>query len=168
MSSPLARPLSWGHININVSDLDRSIEFYQLLGFEVLLEGIPYLSLSAEADFDALPAEAAAALGLPAGTSARGCILQLGNGFPKLDLMELHAPSARRPTGNGDRGLVRLCLASRDLAADCERLATVGVEFLTPPRTCADRMADIAVCRDPDGTLIELIELHLERWPRDV
>ena len=26
--------LSWGHININVSDLDASIEFYEKLGFE--------------------------------------------------------------------------------------------------------------------------------------
>jgi catechol 2,3-dioxygenase-like lactoylglutathione lyase family enzyme len=165
MSSPLPRPLSWGHINLNVSNLDRSIGFYQLLGFEVLLEGIPYLALDAEEGFDTLPAEAAEALDLAAGTSARGCILQLGNGFPKLDLTELSAPSATPPLGNADRGLVRLCLASRDLAADYERLAAVGVEFLTPPRSCADRMADIALCRDPDGTLIELIQLHLDRWP---
>jgi catechol-2,3-dioxygenase len=28
--------LTWGHININVSDLDASIEFYEKLGFEFL------------------------------------------------------------------------------------------------------------------------------------
>ena len=167
MSSPLPQPLSWGHINLNVSDLDRSVAFYQLLGFEMLLEGIPYLSLSAAEGFDRLPAEAADALDLPADTSARGCILQLGNGFPKLDLTELSAPSATPPLRNADQGLVRLCLASRDLAADYERLAAADVAFITPPRSCADRMADIALCRDPDGTLIELIQLHLDRWPRD-
>ena len=165
MSRPLPEPLSWGHINLNVSDLDRAIAFYQLLGFEVLLDGIPYLSLNAEKGFDRLPAEAAEALDLPPGTSARGCILQLGNGFPKLDLTELSVQSATPPLDNADRGLVRLCLASRDLAADYERLAAAGVEFLTPPRACTDRMADIALCRDPDGTLIELIQLHLDRWP---
>ena len=29
--------LSWGHININVSDLDTSIAFYEKLGFSLLI-----------------------------------------------------------------------------------------------------------------------------------
>jgi hypothetical protein len=27
-------------------------------------------------------------------------------------------------------------------------------------------MAEVAVCRDPDSTLIELLQVHLERWPQ--
>ncbi len=165
MSNPLPKPLSWGHININVSDLERAVEFYQLFGFEVLLEGIPYLALDAAAGHDTIPASAAEALGLPEATQARACIMQLGDGFPKLDLTELSIASPRPPLVNGDLGLVRLCLASRNLPADYERLGAAGVEFLSVPQICADRMADIAVCRDPDGTLIELIQLHLDRWP---
>ena len=38
--------LSWGHININVSNLDASIEFYEKIGFEVFLPVIPYLELA--------------------------------------------------------------------------------------------------------------------------
>ena len=165
MSRPLPEPLRWGHINLNVSELDRAIAFYQLLGFEVLLDGIPYLSLNAEKGFERLPEEAADALVLPPGRSGRGCFLQVGNGFPLLVLTELSVLSASPPLDNADRGLVRLCLASRDRAAEYERLAAAGVEFLTPPRACTERMADIALCRDPDGTLIELIQLHLDRWP---
>ena len=37
--------LSWGHININVSDLDTSIAFYQKLGFSLLIPGVPYLGI---------------------------------------------------------------------------------------------------------------------------
>ena len=32
--------LSWGHININVSNLDTSIAFYEKLGFEIFITGI--------------------------------------------------------------------------------------------------------------------------------
>ena len=37
----------WGHININVADLDLSISFYEELGFEIFMPGIPYLGLEA-------------------------------------------------------------------------------------------------------------------------
>ena len=30
-----------------------------------------------------------------------------------------------------------------------------------------DELAAVALCRDPDGTLIELIEVHLGRWPTE-
>jgi len=36
----------WGHININVSNLDASIEFYEKIDFEVFLLVIPYLELA--------------------------------------------------------------------------------------------------------------------------
>ena len=51
--------LSWGHININVSNLDQSIAFYQKLGFSVLLPGIPYLGLTATPELTRMPASAA-------------------------------------------------------------------------------------------------------------
>jgi hypothetical protein len=27
-------------------------------------------------------------------------------------------------------------------------------------------MAEVAVCKDPDGALIELLQVNLERWPK--
>ena len=42
----MSQRFGWGHININVSDLDASVGFYEKLGFEVFIPGIPYLNLS--------------------------------------------------------------------------------------------------------------------------
>ena len=154
----------WGHININVRDLDVSIRFYQKLGFEPFIFGIPYLDLTAEHE-NPVPPASAKALGIPAGTRGRACILQLESGFPKIDLTAFANLDQREPLHNKDRGLVRFCLISRDLVADYAQLNDAGVEFLCPPQSCHQRMAEIATCVDPDGTLIELLQLHRDRWP---
>ena len=154
--------LRWGHVNVNVSDLARSVAFYERLGFRQAIPGIPYLGLRSDVTAP-VHAASAEALELPAGARGRACILELDDGFPKLDLTEL-ATQGAAPLRNTDTGIVRICLGTADLARDYERLRSAGVSFLTPPVRCDRRMADIAVCRDPDGTLIELIELHLERW----
>lgn len=155
---------AWGHININVKDLDVSIRFYQKLGFEPFIFGIPYLNLTVEHQ-NPVPADSAEALGIPTGTRGRACIMQLDNGFPKIDLTEFADVDQREPLQNKDRGLVRFCLISQDLIADYAHLTGEGVEFLSPPQPCHQRMADVATCVDPDGALIELLQLHLERWP---
>ncbi len=111
-----------------------------------------------------IPDSATEALDLPVGKSGRACILELGDGFPKLDLTELHGPSNRPPLANDDVGMVRLCLASGDLQADYTRLQEQGVTFISQPLPTQDGRADIAVCVDPDGCLIELIQVHLENW----
>lgn len=156
--------LSWGHININVRDLDASIAFYQKLGFSVLLPGIPYLDLTVQADSNRIPATAALALDMPEHSEGRACIMQLNDGFPKIDLTQWSTTEQRRPLHNADLGLVRLCLASQDLEADYAMLVEQGVSFLSAPQATQDGKADIAVCSDPDGSLIELIQLHLDRW----
>jgi predicted lactoylglutathione lyase len=50
-----APKFTWGHININVSNLERSIEFYEKLGFEVFIPSIPYLGLKSEAVTQVIP-----------------------------------------------------------------------------------------------------------------
>ena len=158
--------LAWGHINVNVRDLDRSIAFYEKLGFEIFIPGIPYLDLRQGEELRALPDAGASALGLEAGRAGRACIMQLGDGFPKLDLTQLDegSPESGGPLETRDRGIVRLCLASGDLAADYERLREAGVEFVSAPITQTGGLADVAVCLDPDGTMIELIQIRLEKW----
>lgn len=152
----------WGHYNLNVADLDRSVAFYELLGFSVFLPGIPYLGL-VQHEATTLEDAHAEVLGVPPGTRGRACIMELGGGFPKLDLTELDTPAPAAPLGNGDRGFVRLCLVCEDLAAQHARLEAAGVPFLTPPRTGTGELAELAVCTDPDGARIELLQLHLDR-----
>jgi catechol 2,3-dioxygenase-like lactoylglutathione lyase family enzyme len=160
---------AWGHININVSNLDRSIEFYEKLGFELFIPGIPYLGLTAEPGSTAMAKASTHALGLTAEASGRACIMQLDNGFPKIDLTEFAdgAPgeSQRKPLANGDLGLVRFCLVSRNLREDYYRLRRAGVDFISEPQPGKDGLADVATCIDPDGALIELIQVYLEKWP---
>jgi hypothetical protein len=43
-------------------------------------------------------------------------------------------------------------------------LKAQGVECLAGPKTGHDSLADIAICKDSDGTLIELIQIYPERW----
>jgi len=160
----MAQRFGWGHININVGNLDASIEFYRKLGFESFIDGIPYLNLSA-ANVETMQAGSALALGVSEGTAARACIMQLDDGFPKIDLTQLSGLEQRAPLENADRGLVRFCLMSQDLATDYDDLVAAGVPFLSPPQQCQARMADVATCVDPDGTLIELLQVYLDKWP---
>ena len=155
----------WGHINVNVADLDLSITFYEKLGFELFRPSIAYLGLEAK-EARAMPEAIAQALAVPLSTKGRACIMQLGKGLPKLDLTEFSNSDIRPPLRNQDHGIVRLCLATKDLHAAYLQLTADGVEFLAPPTQCSERMAEVAVCKDPDGTLIELLQVHLDRWPR--
>lgn len=157
---------SWGHININVADLDRAIVFYEKLGFEAYMAAIPYLGLDIDDPAKPINGDAALALGLDPVVCGRACIMQLsGGGFPKIDLTELREHSGGGgPLGNEDRGLVRFCLLSRDVVGAYTSLASQGVEFLSAPQLGEDGMVTMALCKDPDGTLIELLEIHRDKW----
>jgi catechol 2,3-dioxygenase-like lactoylglutathione lyase family enzyme len=159
----MAMGLNWGHININVSNLEASISFYEKLGFQSFLPGIPYLNLSRDSEAT-VPDDAARALGMRVGSRGRACIMQLDHGFPKIDLTESSENNQREPLSNQDLGLVRICLVSEDLAGDYEALRNQGVRFLHPPAVCHERLADVAVCVDPDGALIEILQVYLDRW----
>jgi len=159
-----AANFSWGHININVSNLDTSIAFYEKLGFEIFIPGIPYLGLTIDSSSSSVDIGSRTALGLPANTAGRACIMQLHDGFPKIDLTQYDNLSQSEPLNNSDLGLARICLGSSNLADDYERLTKLEVEFISPPQTTKGGLAEIATCIDPDGTLIELIQVHLEKW----
>ena len=159
-----ALKFAWGHININVSNLERSITFYQKLGFQLFIPAIPYLGLTVQTEPATLQQSSARALGVAKNTRGRACIMQLDDGFPKLDLTEFDAKQQQQPLTNTDLGLVRICLVSQNLKQDYDRLTALGVEFISSPVRDDGCLADVAVCRDPDGTLIELLQVYLENW----
>ena len=159
--------LAWGHVNLNVSDLERSIAFYAKFGFDPFMPRIPYLGLERES-LSPLTEAPARVLGVPLGTKGRGCILQIERRFPMLDLIELEGAGAAAVATNARRGFVRICLVSQDLGADHARLVAAGVEFETPPLATEREMADVAICRDPDGARIELIQIDPAKWLAEV
>jgi glyoxylase I family protein len=143
--------LSIFHININVTNFERSLAFYQSLGFRMVRD-------LGEGGSRAM----AEGLGMP-GAKGRAALLMLGDDefATRLDLIEWKQPAtegAPYPRLN-HAGIARVALRTRDLVAEYERLAGEGVEFLSTPVETRLGSGERFVCmKDPDGTIIELIE----------
>jgi catechol 2,3-dioxygenase-like lactoylglutathione lyase family enzyme len=56
-------------------------------------------------------------------------------------------------------GASHVAFTVRDLAATQARLSAAGVPFHAAPQTSPDGYARVAYCRDPDGTIVELVEV---------
>ncbi len=141
------------HVNINVSDFERSRRFYEALGFRLFWMVPPTNT-----------AEVAAAVGMPP-YEVRGGLMRLEGADPPLviDLLEWRSPRDDAPPYPHlfHRGIARLAMATRNLVADIETLAALGVEFVGPParvETGGGRGPKFVCFKDPDGTVLELVE----------
>ena len=146
------------HAQINVSDLDRSIRFYELLGFEVISKGT------------IKDPEMFASLGLE-GTRMRGAFLRIPGRStkvtPMIDMIQFIDPpptGAPYPTLN-HLGIGRLCFQVDDIEAAAARLQGLGVELVGPVGELVTRgggMRSKVLCfRDPDGTILEYAEINV-------
>lgn len=150
------------HVNINVSDFDRSVAFYEGIGFQQLMDVEPHGS-----------AEVAAAVGLEPYV-LRGALMAHQDGS-MLDLLEWQDPSDPAPPYErlNHLGIARIALTTSDLDADVARLRADGVVFLSEvPASVPDVFGGATrfICfRDPDGTVVELVELGtVMGWLRQV
>lgn len=140
------------HVNVNCSNFDRSLAFYQLLGFERMMD-VPARNT----------AEVAAAVGMPP-YRVKGALLSLSNARTPfvLDLLEWQDPADDTPPYPHlyHLGIARIALATDDLDADIARLKKHGVEFLSEPAavTLSGRTSRFVCFRDPDGTVLELVQ----------
>ena len=141
------------HVNVNCSDFDRSLKFYELLGFKKYLD-VPCTN----------SAEVAAAVGMPP-YQVKGALLALQNAKTPfvIDLLEWQEPSDDDPPYDHlyHLGINRIALASDDLDKDMARLKSEGVEFLSDPASVIIEGGPETrfVCfKDPDGTVIELVQ----------
>lgn len=141
------------HININCSDFDRSLRFYELLGFRHVIDVPPTNTV-----------EVAAAVGMPP-YRLKGALLVLktATGSLMLDLLEWQEPTDPSPPYEHlyHLGIARIALASNDLDRDMARLQAQGVEFLSEPASVSieGQATTRFVCfKDPDGTVLELVE----------
>ena len=141
------------HVNINCSDFDRSLRFYELLGFLKVIDVPPKNT-----------PEVAAAVGMPPYT-VKGALLILQNSKTPLmiDLLEWQEPTDNRPPYPNlyHLGIARIALSTNDLDSDIAFLKSEGVEFLSDPATVKieNHPETRFICfKDPDGTILELVE----------
>lgn len=141
------------HANINCSDYDRSLRFYEALGFREFWR-VPETNTL----------EVAAAVGMPP-YRVKGALLALEGANPPvvIDLLQWLDPhDAEAPYPHlYHLGIARLALATDDLDGDMRRLEAAGAEFLSAPAQMPAGSGSRArfVCfRDPDGTVLELVE----------
>ena len=144
------------HINLNVSSVQRSLDFYQKLGFRVLHVFGDGPQGSGENIEDGMEFQ---------GGRCRGAVITLGDHprcWTKLELIEWvdPKPEPREPGAPHSLGVSRIALRCKHLGALVKRLEADGIVFETQPQEIDIVGAKgFALFRDPDGVLLEVIEL---------
>lgn len=141
------------HVNINVTDFDRSLSFYEMLGFKVILD----LGEGSNPGNDV-------GLNIP-NSNARAALLSLSDDprATRLDLIEWKQPRAEgKPYPHlYHTGIARIALFTKNLDEEYQRLKVAGVDLVSDPvvvRFGNKSGAKFFCFKDPDGTILELIE----------
>ncbi len=130
------------HHGISVADLERSLSFYRdALGFEV----IDRYTLDDEG------------LSAAIGVVATGRFAHLDGGNARVELVEYDAGDAVPESAVYDTGATHLGIEVEDIDTAYEALPE-SVEAVSAPQTTGSGTR-ICFLRDPDGTLVELLEL---------
>ncbi|MEU0782652.1 VOC family protein [Streptomyces sp. NPDC006173] len=144
------------HVGINVTDMDRSIEFYQHVGFEVVQDKVVD------------DVNLARAFMIEKGSKLRFAHMRLNNSPDEamLDIIEWRDVPATRERSIADTvnpGLCRFSILTDDIQGEYDRLSAAGVEFLHTPQTVMGPDGTsgwrILFAVDPDGTLFHFVEL---------
>ena len=122
------------------SNFEESLEFYENLGFQVVLD-------------IHIPSDLATQTGL-APRGFRQVRLQAGQTLIKL--MEIESPPKRR-TSEFSAGVRWLTFFVADVRAEYVALKAKGIEFMAEPLPVPDTPG-VVCALDPDGILIELVE----------
>ena len=140
------------HTAISTGDIDRSLAFYKdLLGFEEVFK------LNWDVGTETLDN----ITGLR-DSSAKVVMLKAGNAC--VELFEYSSPKPAegdqcRPVC--DHGITHLCLQVADIDDEYQRLCDAGMSFHCPPQQVG---SDIKATygRDPDGNVVELLEVSAD------
>lgn len=129
-------------IAITCSNFDESLDFYHnKLGLEIVM------------DLE-IPSDLATDVGL-APTGFRQVRLKAGNTLIKLMDIENPPPT---PSGEFSAGVRWLTFIVEDIQNVIDSLEQKGVEFLSEPISAPDAVG-VACTKDPDGILIELVQI---------
>jgi catechol 2,3-dioxygenase-like lactoylglutathione lyase family enzyme len=142
------------HTIINARDIDESVRFYEALGFEIVSDRR-----------DAVwPDGGGVSFGLIPNTKGRGVLMILPSDpdGPMLDLIEWLEPKADFPTLAPNRIPRVLAFRTENVREAHRDLLAKGVKFTTdqPTSIPAAGITGCIVAYDPNGNLIELIELE--------
>ena len=147
------KPLSLFHFTLSVSSIERSIEFYTTVGFKLLRDNSDRV----------WPDYVAPQFGLER-AQGRGALLGIGDGplETRLDLIQWLEPLATfpDPARLATTAPRIIAIRTQNVRAAYEDLRRRGVPFVTPPRPPdpTTGIEGVVCCRDPDHTLVELIE----------
>lgn len=142
------------HVNVNVTDIRRSVAFYETIGFRVIhVFGDEKVGLDPGGDV----------MQGMAGGRTRGVVMSLGDHprcFTKLELLQHVAPPTEPapPRPMHAVGLARLAIRCKDLPAEVARLEAAGIAMEEIQETDIVGASRFVLFRDPDGALLELIE----------
>lgn len=141
------------HTIINCKDIEGSVRFYERLGFTVISDRR-----------DAVwPRGSGVSFGL-GDTAGRGVLMVLPNdpSGPMIDLIEWLEPKADFVDPSPARVPRVIAFRTRNVRAAHAALAAAGVKFTTPEPTSIPSAGILACacCYDPNGNIIELIELE--------
>jgi catechol 2,3-dioxygenase-like lactoylglutathione lyase family enzyme len=139
------------HVNICVRDMERSIRFYQDLGFNKVN------------DFTMDDPSVGDALGVKA-KKLRGVFMRLGNdpNAPVLDLVQfIDPPTQGQPYATlNNVGICRIAFTVDDIDKTYEELKAKRVEFVAPLKKIdgpGGAKIGVVCFKDPDGTVLELL-----------
>ena len=139
------------HVNVCVRDMERSIGFYEKLGFNKVN------------DFTLEDPKVGEALGLDA-RKLRGVFMRLGDdeNAPVLDLVQfIDPPPQGQPYPSlNNIGICRIAFTVDDIDQTYADLQKMEVQFVAPLKKIkGPGGAEIGVVcfKDPDGTILELI-----------
>jgi catechol 2,3-dioxygenase-like lactoylglutathione lyase family enzyme len=138
------------HVNINCSDLERSLAFYR-----------DAVGLVPQDHTNPVPQDGAG-FGMTGSVQWDAHILQDARGYagPAVDLLQWMVPM---PVGTPGQalshiGLNRLCVVVPDVDAVYRRVVAAGYRVANDLGIKGDALARFFVCRDPDGVAIEFRE----------
>ena len=141
------------HINVNVSDFDKSLAFYKMVGFKVVLD----LGEGPNPANDI-------GLNVPNGV-IRAALLALSDDprATRLDLIEWKHPKTegKAPAHLYHVGPARIALFTKNIDEEYQRLKAAGVTMVSEPvlMKFPNGAGSRFFCfKDPDGNFLELIE----------
>ena len=142
------------HFTVGASDFERSLDFYQRLGFQLLRDNRDIVWPQFVADNFGMKR-----------AQGRGSLLALGDGETqvRIDLIEWleprELPPAERASAD-DRPPRIVAIRTKNVLAAYRALRARGIEFIREPYQPDPELGVEAVvcCKDPDGLIIELIE----------